>query len=218
MFFLVSTMTMFAISPIRIGAIGSLNSNRVSVCDTKIGGYSYGIFSEIHLSKGFYLCPSVQLAERGGTVAYTRDPYFGGGLLISNDKFYISYLDIPVLLKYKYNLNGKYSLNNKVKIFASAGPTFSNGLKATFVPNGNKREDCKYNLYNKDNISIYKVSKKDIGLGLNIGAEYGNHYQLSIGYTKGAKDIFDKNLVSQNRKIYPSSRFKTFTFSIAYIL
>lgn len=204
MLLLVSTMTMFAISPVRFGAVGSLNSTYTTINPSSLNGHSYGVFSEIHLLDGLYVCPSLQLSERSHKITQYTGKEIHLYFFDTNKETTIKYFDIPILLKYKFNFN------DKTKLFVSAGPTFSNGLKATITKCG---EVLAEDLYKEDKFGVgYDIAKSDIGLNAIVGTEINNHYQLSIGYIKGTKDIYG------NKDYYPSVKGRSISLSVAYIL
>jgi hypothetical protein len=199
--FITIAIKIFSITPVKLdnfGIIGNLNSNHTNVCNSSVYGYGIGVFYEASV-KGIYLCPSLQISKKNSNIGRYLNYQKSNTLSFPNETFNTTYLDLSILLKYKYNVN------NNVKLLISAGPIYSDGISATITSNDKTKTD---NLYNQEGCIL---SKYDIGLNLNIGIELYNHYQVSIGYTKGTKDLY-------NNDWYPVTKNETILLSIAYIL
>ncbi|MBQ9476963.1 MAG: outer membrane beta-barrel protein [Bacteroidales bacterium] len=113
------------------------------------------------------LVPGVNLAFSGGS----HSSIYYGAHLSEVD------LNIPVMAEYTYRLN------DMIKLFAQAGPTIQFGLshKAVYKSDGYKTT---LNCY-EDNLNADARKRLNFYLGLGVGVDVYDRYQLVIGYDHG---------------------------------
>ncbi|MDD5951880.1 MAG: porin family protein [Bacteroidales bacterium] len=103
------------------------------------------------------------------------------------------YLDIPV----NFNLSAK--VNNSLRAFIFAGPTFSVGLSSTTKGEGSiggiNLETGKH-----DNYSEEGYNRFDILLGGGLGVDYGS-LRFKLGYNAGMLNRLDSDNMSQKRNV-----------------
>lgn len=101
----------------------------------------------------------------------------------------LHYLQIPIHVGFRYNLA------DNLGIYGEVGPYFSMGINGknstTVSADGTwvKEFEGSYNLFSSHDDKPY-FQIWDFGFGFRIGAEYENHYSLSIGMDWGITDMF----------------------------
>ena len=144
---------------------------------------SYGEVAESESLNGFYIEATYDynfLNDSWGSLAVqpgVRFTYAGTseteetfGLTASKNE---TYLDIPVLVKYTYDLDA-------LKLSAFAGPVISCGLSSSSSLSGDG-ESLSASNYGEDGV----YGRFDIKLGLGIGATFMEKYNAKIGYNVG---------------------------------
>ena len=144
---------------------------------------SYGEVAESESLNGFYIEATYDynfLNDSWGSLAVqpgVRFTYAGTseteetlGLTASKNE---TYLDIPVLVKYTYDLDA-------LKLSAFAGPVISCGLSSSSSLSGDGASLSASN-YGEDGV----YGRFDIKLGLGIGATFMEKYNAKIGYNVG---------------------------------
>lgn len=164
----------------RSGVYASYTNNSSSLFNAK-SGYQIGAKAEWNIVKGLNLQGGLAIEQR----------YYGGGIYFFNQKWYSRpiYFDIPISVGYKWNIAPN------VKINVAVGPKFSVGMIGkynlkTLMPDGvNIAAETGYhgNAYKDGQEGI--LNRFDVALGGEVGVELFNHYQLSVGYNKGLRDI-----------------------------
>lgn len=181
---------------LRLGITGGMNINCPSGENGQASktGFDVGIKGELGLpdvSDGLYADFGVMLSLRGSK---SSDSYHNSITENSGKLNYNNYnLMIPVHVGYKFDVC------KDVKLFVNAGPYVGIGLfgKLKYTDNG-KTTTLSDNVYGDKLISRF-----DWGLGARAGAELSRHYQLSIGYDYGIKDLkTDKNPVSRKNRAF----------------
>ena len=99
------------------------------------------------------------------------------------------YAEIPIHVGFRYNLA------DNLGIYGEVGPYFSMGINGknstTVSADGTwvKEFEVSYNLFSSHDDKPY-FQIWDFGFGFRIGAEYENHYSLSVGMDWGITDMF----------------------------
>ena len=147
-----------------------------SVMNSKVG-FHLGARAEMDLPKlsdRFYLSGAVLLSLKGAKIE-------GGELM--DVKYNPWYLEIPIHLGYKYEINEKFS------VFGKFGPYFAFGLFGKAKAKTLDWDDDSWDTVSKDEkIKIFGdggLKRFDFGLGIHAGVEFQKKYQLSIGYDFG---------------------------------
>ncbi|MFT3822463.1 MAG: porin family protein [Chitinophagaceae bacterium] len=158
-----------------------------------IGSFHLGAVAEIEVAKNFYVRPKLLLSGKGACFKGDNDLGFG------SDKVTLRpyYLELPVNAVYKY------TLKNKMKLFAGFGPSFAYGLFGN-IKSGNQKDD----VFQDDGFKRF-----DFGLNYLAGVEFAKGLVASIYYTQGLSNAYngntDENLKWKNR---------VFSISIGYML
>lgn len=124
--------------------------------------------------------------------------------IVTQDKATPYYLNIPLHVGYKWNCG------QNAKFFVNAGPYLNVGLfgkvKNTIMDEHQKKlRSVSLNYFSY----VGSDHRIDWGLGLGTGLELAKHYQISVGYEWGMRDI----LPSQSYDY----RDRTFTLQLAYM-
>lgn len=190
-------------------------------------GYNHGTTTERIADEddsedldGFYLEATydLNLLEKGwGTLALqpgVRFTYLGEADsdtelgYKAKSAFNETYLDIPVHVKYSYNLG-------TVKLSAFAGPVFSMGLTSvakTSISGEGMNYVAKYHNYsgktvtkgegsssvNPDGLTGY--GRFDIKLGLGVGATFMEKFNVKVGYNIGMLNRYTGEQISKDHK------------------
>jgi hypothetical protein len=187
----------------KIGAVAGLNLNVPS--DLKSGvGFRVGVKGELALpdvANGLY-------AESGLTLSSipwkTEKLYNSQTGITAQDKATPYYLNIPLHVGYKWNCG------QNAKFFINAGPYLNIGL---FGKIKNTAMDTNHKELHSVSLNYFSYvgsdHRVDWGLGFGTGFELAKHYQMSIGYEWGMRDIVPS----------PSYNYRnhTFTFQLAYM-
>ena len=183
----------------QFGIKGSLNSSNFSgdtegVDFTSRIGFNVGAFATIKLSKNITLQPeilySTQGAEAKNVTAAIDDMLFSGDV-----KFNLSYINVPVMLK--YYVADKFNLE--------AGPQIG------FLTSA--KTSTKVDGFNQTTDEDIKDSFESLDFGLNFGAGYDFTKNISAGirYNLGLANIA-KTEAGDNSKVHNS----VFSVSVGY--
>lgn len=178
----------------RIGATAGINVNSPSGSYTGQTGANIGVKAELgfpQATNGLFLDFIAMLSSHGweSTTYYNNDTQTG-----MQWKATPYYLNIPVHIGYKFHCN------NIFKIFATVGPYFNFGLFGEETMTSTllgKSTTCVVS----NNVFSDKVQERfGWGLGIRLGTELYDHWQLLIGYDWGMKDVFN-NINMRNRTL-----------------
>ena len=132
-------------------------------------GFGY----EIQLAPSWFLIPSLEAAWKG-----CKNEYYNFSFL---------YLQVPVLVAYKFDLTSKSSLLLK------AGPYFSYGLSGRLIFNDPN-----------DPIDIFEDDDRNrYDFGLSVGVEYGfKKYFVGVNYELGLRKFLGDKIDCKNQALY----------------
>lgn len=132
-----------------------------------------------------------------------------------------NFLDIPIHMGYRYNINNDFS------IFGEVGPYFSFGLfgktKTEELDSDGfgdwSMTEYSYNTFGKDGLKRF-----DVGAGLRFGVELKHKYSLAIGYDWGFIDLYNQMGIDESGEyedgtsfdLTPKMKTKNLTISIGY--
>ena len=154
---------------------GSLNSEfeggDIST-DGKVG-FMVSVLTELGLNDDFAIQPELQFIQKGGK---TTLDFFGSEL---KSTLTVNYLEVPVNAKYKF-VN-----NEKVKVFALAGPSFGFALSG-------ESEDCDGADCVTTDIDFDADGFKrfEVGFTIGAGAQFGNFF-FDLRFVPGLTNLQD---------------------------
>lgn len=195
----------------RAGAVTGLNLNVPS--DLKSGlGFRVGVKGELALSKvasGLYTESGLILSSlpwKSEKHIYPKNGFIGYA------KAAPCFLNIPLRAGFKLNC-GRFA-----KFYVNAGPYLNIGLFGNIKEFLRDANNEPLPWYNADPSGYFDYVGSDHivdwGLGFGTGIEVASHYQVSLGYEWGMRDIMKSSF--DDRIIY-DSRMRTFTLQLAYM-
>lgn len=188
--FILSNVVANAQEGLKWGVMAGMNSSNFSTdgSDSKVG-FHVGVKTEKYLpqiAQGVYFDMAALLSLKGAKVN-------GGDASL---KFNPYYLEIPIHMGYKYDVNENFA------IFGNFGPYFAVGLFGKMKATGDLIEESGLTrLHDSAKVfGYYGIDRFDFGLGLKAGVEFCLKYQISIGYDWGLIDNID-NSSNKNRNL-----------------
>ena len=142
---------------------------------------------------GTYVNAGIDWTMKGCSKSDTES--FGtNGKLNTKSTATLHYLQIPIHVGYRYNLM------ENLGVYAEFGPYFAMGINAhhgySIDVDGNWKNEIEdmfsYNMFSEQKGDLEYAPYFqiwDFGLGYRIGAEYDNHYSLSLGMDWGISDM-----------------------------
>jgi hypothetical protein len=160
----------------RVGIKGGLNLSNLYVNDVDDEnarvGFHAGLYTQLFSSEAFAIQPEINYSTKGTGVTYAYAN--AGGVSVDHDqKFNLSYLDIPVLAVFK--------LGEAAEIHA--GPYWSYLLRAE-IKNNEGDPNNEFDTIDRDNFDDW-----DYGLVGGIGFNLGKSTQLGARYNYGLNKI-----------------------------
>ena len=164
--------------------------------DGKVGA-TIGFKADYILPKahGTYLTAGLDWTMKGGrtskTVPILADEFDATG------SYTLHYLEIPIRVGFRYNISEAFGLYGEI------GPYFALGVggchNLSIDGDGsdvkNKEDEFSFSAFSSTNdITKQTFQNGDIGVGLRIGMEYNEHYNLMIGFDWGLTDIYRDSL------------------------
>ena len=167
-------------------------------------GFLLGPTVEFPISPIFAVETGLLVASKGFKVDEKES--YQGQTMEMKSKLNLLYIDVPIALK------GKINVDDKTNLFLSAGPYLGFGLtgklKSEYSYNGeteSDEEDIKFGSDEEED----DLQRLDYGLIFGAGVESG-HFQFSLNYGLGLADI--SNVADDDSKI----KNKVVSVSVAY--
>jgi hypothetical protein len=154
-------------------------------------GLNAGLFMEIKLNSKFSIQPEALYSQQG--IQFDQNVFFEGNLYNTSNKIKLSYINIPLMVKYYADKN----------FYIEAGPQLGFLTKAEFeikVDGQTGTENIK---------DSYKST--DIGINFGIGYDISNKIVVSSRYNRGLANAL-VTTTGDNSKFVNS----VFSFSIGY--
>ncbi|WP_315517053.1 outer membrane beta-barrel protein [Hoylesella shahii] len=193
---------------VRIGTVAGVNLNAPDNLKSKIG-YKLGAKAELglsDLSQGLYLDMALLLETRAWKETYASAIAAYKQSKVSTMPWY---LNIPVHIGYRF------PVSQNVNIFVNGGPYVAFGLfgkmtHETVLMDGSTEKGTRYNnVFTDKDVNGENVQRRlDWGVGLRLGAEFNNKYQVTLEYDRGFRGFTTD---------YLSSRANLYSLSFAYM-
>ena len=184
-------------------AVAGMNFAKINVpgYSSRIG-FNVGLRGELELPSlynGAYVNTAALLSLKGASLDWGE---------LGNGKKNAYFLEIPLHLGYKHEIN------NDISLFGEFGPYFAIGL----FGKTNTGSDIEDEMESHNTFDEFK--RFDLGIGVRIGAEIKQKYSVSLGYDHGllncwksefwGEDEDDIDLVSsvKNQNLYISLGYK----------
>lgn len=142
--------------------------------------------------------------------------------LNATGKYNLHYLEIPIRVGFRYNFS------ESIGVYGEVGPYFAIGVggrhKAIIDGDGaDVRAAEDNNTYKAfvDDVNHENFQRWDAGLGIRVGAEYNQHYNLLLGCDWGFADIYRDNYrdhyyTTNNNTRLPKVRNFNFSITVGY--
>jgi hypothetical protein len=187
---------------VRFGPKVGLNFSELTISTDYIlgnqnfyNGYHFGVISEFRLSGQLFLQPGVLITNKGSK--YVVGNGTGGSTTgYSYYQFYTFNADIPLNLKYNFNL-GSY------RLILTSGPQVGFGLAGKWTALNRTSSNVHFG-----NDPTDDLKRVDAGLNLGLGLEVGR-IQLSSQYYMGLRSLSPSSLPLKEQK------YKMLSISIA---
>ncbi len=181
----------------KIGPTARFQVNSPTNAETKVG-FGVGVQGEYAFSdkdKGLFMDASLLFDAKNWKSA----SYFDNNTSTAGEWHYSTYgLNVPINIGYRFHLTKSFNL------LASAGPYFEIGIAGKEKSNiAGKKTTVSSNPY-KDKL----MDRFNWGIGLRLGGEISNHFQVNAYYNLGLKDIYKTSLDCKHR---------TFMIGVSYM-
>jgi hypothetical protein len=150
-------------------------------------GFHVGIIADIPLSSGWYIQPGLYFENKGANTLYEDDYYD----YTQKCKFGLAYIDIPVLLSYRFNLS------DAMQLHLNAGPFIGFGVLGKLTGTyhdydaGESGNIISFNPFTENGYSDEAFfSRFDAGLSLGAGVSVGKIY-FGLKYDLGMINLLD---------------------------
>lgn len=157
-------------------------------------GFHVGVITDFSLSKSFYIQPGLYFTTKGTKMKMDETTL----------KANLSYLQIPVLASYRFDLGGN------MKLHINAGPYVGYGIGGK-IKGGGAKIDA-FGTADEDSDEMKGGLKRfDFGLGFGAGVSYDKIY-VGLNYDLGLSNIADKDMYGDDYKL----RNRSFNISVGY--
>lgn len=181
--------------------------------DAKVGGKA-GVRFDYVLpnAHGTYVSSGLAWSMKG---AKKDRPYTIPGTSTTMDATYktnLHYLEIPVHVGFRYNMDKQFGF------YGEFGPYFAIGFAGRQSVNidadgySQVEKDFRYNSF-KNSSTRTSYQRWDAGMGFLVGAEYNQHYNLTLGFDWGITDMFRDKYRDAN---LPGYEPRNFAFTLAF--
>jgi hypothetical protein len=175
----------------KFGVKGGINFSSMTFKNNGVGldtkmilGIHIGVLMERQFNNGFYLQPGLLLSTKGTKWDFNDNDF----------EYNTTYLELPVNLGYKVELNG-------AKLLLAGGPYFAYGISGE-VKSGGKTADIEWGSGKDKDLKPFEA-----GLNLSTGVEV-QKFQFTLQYGVGFNNIANEEGTIKN---------KVFGISAAYI-
>ena len=139
------------------------------------GGFHVGAALKVPFDVNLYFVPQAQYAYKSFTVGYFNPD-------TSTIRMKYHYLELPILLEYNRNRDGR-------GFFAQFGPSFSVALAGSQEINGKTSESVNQPI----KFSFNAYGRMEANLVANLGYQFSPYMQCTIGYAHGLGSIVDND-------------------------
>ncbi|MCF0199021.1 MAG: PorT family protein [Bacteroidaceae bacterium] len=160
----------------------------------KVGGTA-GFKLEYTLPKahGTYISTGVDWIMKGGKFQDAADPALAEMGVDGKFTSRLHYIEIPVRAGFHYNLNREFGFFGEFGPYFSVGVGGKNALDIDADGPGFREVEkaLTHKAFKDDQNSTHtQFQRWDAGLGFRVGAEYNQHYSLTLGCDWGITDMY----------------------------
>ena len=157
-------------------------------------GYNIGFFAQAPIASGVSLQPEINLTTKGSEFQYNNALYQG------SQRFKLSYVEIPVLLK--INLTENFSIHG--------GPYAAFLVDSKIIDKDSNGNVNSVNQVNKDDLN-----KFDYGLSGGIGFDV-DHFGLGIRYNYGLQTVGKERTYLGTTTTFPDAKNSSLSIYAAF--
>lgn len=194
---------------LRYGVIGGLNVSMPSESYDGRVGFNIGAKMEMDapfVGKGVFFDTSLMLSQKGMKNTWGNLTYGNADTPADIESWGSQTLN-PTYMQLNVGAGYKFSVCRSVDFFVKGGPYAAVGV---FGNNKITEETALVTKTNhKESVFKNEINRFDWGLGLSVGANLFNHYQVSVSHDWGLKDFSKSRLVN--------AKHRTLYFSLAYM-
>ncbi len=164
---------------------------RNSHMDAKVGG-ALGVKFDYVLphAHGTYLTAGLDWTMKGSKMDFLYGTAENEGI-DATTKYRLHYIELPVRVGFRYNMDRQFGF------YGEFGPYFAVGVGGKSALNIDKDGNSWTQIEDEMSYKIFKSStvrpnfqRWDCGIGFRVGAEYNQHYNISLGCDWGLTDMF----------------------------
>lgn len=161
-------------------------------------GFHLGVIADLGLSESFYIQPGLYFTTKGAKADYEG----------MTEKLNLSYLQLPILASYRFNLGGD------TKLHINVGPYFALGVggKFKYEEDGETYKIDAFGTSDEDSDEEKGGLKRfDAGLAFGAGVSFGKIY-AGLNYDLGLANIANKDEWGSDYKL----KNRSFNISVGY--
>lgn len=186
---------------VKLGVFTGMNISHPSELDSRLG-FNVGAKGELQFQNNMYLELGLSLSSKGWKSIGYYDAATQETKVWKGTPYYF---EIPLHFGYKF------SVGENVKVLGSVGPYAGLGMFGKSTCSVESKNNV-VKTTTSDNLFKDKLQERfDWGVGVTLGVEIHNHYQLSLGYNWGLKNIYKKGNGQGD------SKNRIFNVSFAYL-
>lgn len=159
-------------------------------------GFQIGVVGEYAFNEEFAIQPGIVFTTQGAK--YNGSETYSGINITYDASFNLNYIRVPVNFLYKLDLGG-------AKLLFQAGPYFGLGIggKVKSDASGGGVEyssdfKVKFGKEGDDDDIMYFDKTLEVGLGLGVGVQFLENFQVGLGYNLGFTSMFKDETLKNN--------------------
>lgn len=189
--------------------ISNINNTNL---DAKVGGKA-GVKFDYVLpnAHGTYVSAGAAWSMKG---AKTKGLFSIDGApdLDATFKTHLHYLEIPIHVGFRYNMDKQFGFYGEFGPYFAMGFAGRQSVSISADGYSQAEKDFRYNAF-KNSSTLTSYQRWDAGLGILLGAEYNQHYNLTLGFDWGITDMYRDKYRDVN---LPGYKPRNFAFTLAF--
>lgn len=194
---------------LRFGVVGGVDISTPSkYFDSRVGFHAGGKMEmdASFIGKGVFFDASLAMTQKPMKTTWALANY-GDGYEETDIDLWGSQTLTPTYLQLNLHAGYKFSVGSGINLFVRGGPYAALGLFGNNTIKWQAFDGSRGT--EKEGVFKNTLNRFDWGLGVSVGTNFLNHYQISIGHDWGLKSI--------GKGSGNSPKHRTFNFSFAYM-